>query len=164
MIDSNSVILTEAELKITEEVGRERWRYARRTGRDPGNGTSSALIPANDLRATPTEYALSIILNLYWRPTIGQLDQPDVGGLIEARSCGRTTDHLIIKPREIKDKPLRPFVLVLAERLRYTALGWLRAGDAKRFDMRNNGDWGHYVPQSALHSIDALRAWINVRR
>ena len=73
------VQLTEFERRWLGWIGRRRWENAIDYYRDPGApGKSNAHGPQRHMRGVRCEFAASLILNLYWRPTIGQLNERDI--------------------------------------------------------------------------------------
>lgn len=155
------IVLTPAELRMTEWVGRQRHAHAIRCARDPGQGPSAVdPTPANHIRGARCEYAGSLILNLYWRPTIGEISRRDIGGLIDARSTVLPHGRLIIKPGDADV----PFILIATalDKNQYDSPGWITAGEAKRrFPLLTQfGDPGHFVDQEVLWPLSELRAWI----
>ena len=158
--DADVALLTPWESRVCAWVGKQRFADARRLDRDPGLGPS----PFSDerhIRGAHCEFAASILLNRYWRPSIGEIDQPDVGGLVEVRSTILETGRLIVKPGEDDNAP---FVLIVADmdRLRFRFAGWMFARDAKAWPLiTKHGDPGHYVEQSALYSCSELLDWLH---
>lgn len=157
------VVLTPAELRICRWVGRQRRSSAQRHGRVPADGPTKYVAPADaslDIRGVECEFAASIVLNMSWRPTIGQIDQPDIGDGVDVRSTELANGRLIVKPKDAE----RPFVLVVkmsADTFRVP--GWLMASEAKaRFPLlTGHGDAAHFVPQERLRPIDELRRALN---
>jgi len=163
VIDDHTATLTDAEDYIGTWVGTERRKFAVKNKLEPGGGATSRLAPddaTNDIMGAKGEYACSILLNLYWRPTIGQTDKPDVGGCIESRTTRRHKGHLIVPPN-YKNVP---YVLMLElDRYNYKFLGWLHGSDvASRFKLENrNNAPAYWVPQSTpLWPYDDLLKWI----
>lgn len=153
-----SVTLTEAEARICEWVGKQRQANALRLNRDPGRGPSQVTRSAiNHIRGAECEFAASVILNLSWRPTIGRIDQPDIGGLIEVRSTELPFGRLIIKPAD-ED---RPFTLIVKSDHDFRMAGWMNSSEAKRsFPLLTvHGDPAHFVRQSDLRPVEELRDW-----
>jgi hypothetical protein len=153
------VILTDAESRMCTWVGRQRFLNARRLNRDPGLGPPHTS-DANDIRGAHSEFAASVLLNKYWRPSIGEITNPDVGGVVQVRSTIIETGRLIIKPADQDDAP---FVLIVAnmEGLRFRFAGWLFARDAKTWPLLcEYGDPAHFVDQCALLPRAALQAWL----
>jgi hypothetical protein len=108
------------------------------------------------------EYALSIMLNLCWRPYVGTPNMPDVGGLIECRTVRYPEGKLNVKPSD----PIGvPFVLVTWYTPNiFKARGWL---DSKW--MRENcfqypdGDRCWTSDNYLLWKMIDLRRWIHAR-
>src|SRR5262249_8964934 len=146
-------------------IGRRRYENAINNNRDAGAGPSrDDHSPANHIRGIKCEFAASVILNLSWRPHVGDIKQRDVGGLIEARSTVLPNGRLIVKPNESDDAP---FVLVRQHEddERYRLLGWVFGWEAKLYELLTCfGDPAHFVPQRDLRFVDELRRWIGVRR
>lgn len=161
MIDR--VTLETAETRICVWVGEQRFAHARRESRDPGAGpTSTAKTAVNDIRGAKCEFSGSIMLNVYWRPSIGSIRDYDVGGLVQVRSGTKSHHRLIVKPA---DKDHDPFALILAIDDTFYFGGWLFASAAKLFPLESGfGDPAHFVPQSALRPQSELIDWINTRR
>jgi hypothetical protein len=152
------VTLTADELDMCGAIGEARDKSARSLGRDPGGGsTREAVDASNHIRGARAEYAVSRALNLYWRPTIGIVDEPDVGGFIQVRSTDKRDYRLIIKPNA---KDGEPYVLVYTPDMRaFFIRGWIMAGEAKRkFALTQFGtrDPAHFVPNDALKPMDVL--------
>ena len=162
------VSLTRWESRICTWVGRQ--RYADATGHDRDGGEGPQDMGADlHICGAHCEFAGSIFCNLYWRPTIGEFGQPDIGGLVEVR--GTTLEHgrLIVKPKEDDDAP---FVLIIAnlETLRFRFAGWAFGRDAKlaplvsEFPAPGGGvrrrDPAHYAGQDVLEPRSTLMAWL----
>jgi hypothetical protein len=156
MAEHIDVRLTDAEVRICTWVGRQRFANAMEHARDNGKGPSLRdRTPALHIQGAMGEFAAAIALNMSWRPTVGQINQPDVGGFVQVRSTYYRDGHLIIKPKDTG-----PFVLViyLGEMIR--VCGWYEAAIAKREFALLSGstfDDGYFVPQSALLPLDELR-------
>jgi hypothetical protein len=153
------VILTEAEIRLCAWVGRQRFLNARKLNRDPGLGPPHTT-DENDIRGACSEFAASVLLNKCWRPRIGEICHPDVGGVVEVRSTVRENGRLIVKP---SDKDDAPFVLIVAnmEARRFRFGGWAFGRAAKNWPILSEfGDPAHFVPQSALSSRATLLAWL----
>ena len=158
--DNEVALLTPWESRVCAWVGKQRFANARRLDRDPGEGPPHT-DDERDIRGAHCEFAASILINRYWRPSIGEIDKPDVGGLVEVRSTILETGRLIVKPNDEDDAP---FALVVAdmERLRFRFAGWMFARDAKAWPLViKHGDPGHYVDQSALASRSELLEWLH---
>lgn len=158
--DSDTLALLSMELSLTDDemamagwVGEERYRYARQTGRNPGLGPSSVTHnPELHIRGAECEYAASLMLNLSWRPTVGQLDALDVGGICNVRSAIVPDHRLIVKPT---DPDWVPFVLVIKQDRHFRLAGWIYAIDAKKFPLLSGyGDPAHFVSQKDLRAIE----------
>ena len=160
---SDAVTLTPWESRICTWTGKQRFLNAQELNRDPGEGPPH-INPENDVRGAHCEFAASLMLNLYWRPNIGELKNRDVGGLVEVRSTVLETGRLIVKP---KDDDAAPCVLILAdmERLHFRFGGWMLASDAKRAPLNSeHGDPAHYVAQTLLSSRATLMTWLEGKR
>lgn len=158
------IALTDYEMKMCADVGEARYSHALTARRNPGLGPSANRIGArNDIRGARCEYAVSIILNLSWRPTIGQIKSRDVGDCVDVRSTELPRGRLIIKPA---DPDGVPFVLAIApgpdrEGSTFMVPGWVFAGAAKVYPLlTGHGDPAHFVDQANLSSIAALKNWI----
>jgi hypothetical protein len=141
--------LTHWESRICTFVGRQRYANANALERDPGEGPPHDN-DRMDIRGAHCEFAASIMLNLYWRPSIGELKNRDVGGLVEVRSTVLGNGRLIVKPKDDDDAP---FALILADMdtLRFRFGGWMFARDAKAWPLNSDhGDPAHYVEQAKL--------------
>jgi hypothetical protein len=159
LVSGDEVILTPEESRICAWVGRMRFENARRCHRNPGLGPSMSG-PEHHIRGAHCEFAASLILNVKWRPTIGQVRPGDVGDFIEVRSAEQADGRLIVKP---DDDDEAPFVLIVAEMktLRFRAAGWLYGREAKRFPLVTQfGDPAHFVPQRELAELRLLKALI----
>jgi hypothetical protein len=157
--DDDVALLTSWESRMCTWAGKQRFADAQRLTRDPGRGPPH--VDADmDIRGAHCEYAASLILNRYWRPSVGEINNPDVGGIVEVRSTIRETGRLIVKPDDEDDAP---FVLIVAnmERLRFRFAGWMFGRDAKAWPLLTEfGDPAHFVEQSALMSRSELLAWL----
>lgn len=133
-------------------VARQRWAFERNAkmfGRDSDN-------PARDhVLGCLGEKAVANVLGVPWDRTIGRLDIPDVGGLVDVRARrvpGKGTE-LIVYPKDHDD---RPFVLVLV-RVDWLidVIGWLFAHEGKQ-----RGRWfapsGIYFVPPPYRSVDSL--------
>jgi hypothetical protein len=155
--------LTEHESRICTWTGKQRYADAiahnRNGGLGPGNDGSE-----RHIRGAHGEYAASIALNLYWRPSIGLIGEKDVGALVQTRCIDDPRLSLVVKP---KDPDADPFVLVLQlSPFEYRLLGWRFAGDVKAgYPLRTDrGDPAHYCPSDELDDMAALLEWIATRR
>jgi hypothetical protein len=154
------VELTAHESRILTWTGKQRYADACARNRDCGLGASANGGDEFHVRGAHAEYAASIALNLYWRPSVGLIHEKDVGGLVQTRSVTNPTFGLIVKP---KDSDADPFVLVLQRsRLAYRMIGWLFAADVKtRYPLRTDrGDPAHFAPARELNDMDTLTDWI----
>lgn len=160
-------VLTEAERRICTWVGRQRLAAALREDRDPGLGPSGDGDEKHHVRGAHCEYAGSLILNLYWRPSVGSIKSRDVGGMIEVRSTDRPNGRLIVKPKNVQETPRAPFVLIVCdEQLRHFRFGgWIHAEDAKASPLLTKfGDPAHFIEQPQLKSLDDLLELIRNER
>lgn len=163
---TDEVRLTPTEVLICELVGKQWLEENRRLGRDPGLGPTREQAArgdaSNSIRGIKAQWACAICLNMYWRPSSGDLGARDVGGLIEVRTTVLTSGRLIIKPEDIEKNYDTPFVLVhCCPGELYRLLGWLFAWQAEAYPVRKGmGDDAHFIEQSELASIDELRRWI----
>ena len=156
--DDDVVLLTPYESRMCAWVGKQRFANAERLNRDPGLGPPHVCAEMH-IRGAHCEYAASLLLNRSWRPSIGKIDNLDVGGLVEIRSTVLETGRLIVKPADND----APFVLIVAdmERLRFRFAGWMFARDAKAWPLLTEfGDPAHFVEQSALSTRSELLAWL----
>jgi hypothetical protein len=156
-----TVELTSYELRICAWVGKKRYEAAVEAHRNAGQGPSrDDHSPANHIRGAECEFSASILLNLYWRPTIGFIKSKDVGGLIEVRSTVLSYGRLIVKPDGDG-----PFVLVIKENdSTFHWGGWMHAEAAKKFPLTTDkGDPAHFVPQRYLSDMPSLLGWIRSR-
>jgi hypothetical protein len=148
---AGAVTLTHWESRICSFVGKQRYANACELDRDPGEGPSAKCEDASfHIRGAHCEFAASIMLNLYWRPMIGEIKSRDVGGLVEVRSTILETGRLIVKPDDHDDAP---FVLIMAnmDALSFRFGGWLFARNAKAYPLcRDFGDPAHFIEQSNL--------------
>lgn len=151
------ITLTDAEQRICGWVGRMRFQHARQHNRDPGAGpTATAVDARNDIRGAKCEFAASVLLNLYWRPTIGEIDKPDVGGVVEIRSTDRPNGRLIVKPKDSDEAPFALMIQIDEASFRFG--GWMYGSRAKTYPLlTKHGDPAHFVPQFDLWKIDLLR-------
>jgi hypothetical protein len=157
-----TTVLTKWESRICTRVGQERFAFATRMRCDPGLGPS----PTSDkfhIRGAHCEYAASLILNLSWRPAIGELNNCDVGGVVEVRSTDIPHGRLIVKPA---DQDGAPYVLIVClPGQPYLLAGWTFGREAKTFQLNTaHGDPAHFVPQGALRDNNELVAWLAHQR
>jgi hypothetical protein len=102
--------LTAVQTEITAVIGQARYDNARTNHCQPDPGSTID----NNIRGARTEFAASLLVNVYWNMHIGPQTTPDIGGLIEVRSGTRRDHRLIIKPRDIAAHPENiPFMLML---------------------------------------------------
>ena len=162
MATVDEVTVTHWESRICTWVGKQRFANASALDRDPGLGPSAACEDAEfHIRGAHCEFAASIMLNLYWRPSIAEINKRDVGGLVEVRSTVLDNGRLIVKPR---DDDAAPFVLVVAymTALTFRFGGWTFARGAKNEPLnREHGDAAHYVAQRQLSDLASLRSWLD---
>jgi hypothetical protein len=157
---NEEVTLTPWESRICAWTGKQRFLNAQEFDRDPGLGPSQE---SDHIRGAHCEFAASIMLNLYWRPNVGNVGgkrQRDVGGVVEVRSTVLETGRLIVKPKDDSDAP---FVLIVAdmEALRFRFGGWTFGRNAKERPLAcEHGDPAHYVPQSKLWNMADLKFWL----
>lgn len=160
----NTVHLTPFEEGTIGYCGSQRWKNARGNNRDAGQGTTrDAQDSENDRRGAKGEYALSILLNLYWRPTIGELRRRDVGGLIDCRTVENYEFCLFVKPADIKKGPKVPLVLMQQhDAYTYEAIGWIFPEDAPKLSElhTHTRDHAYLVRRGDLPDMDELRAWV----
>ena len=151
------VILTEEEGRICTWVGRQRYANAIRFGRDAGKGPSADGGDQFHIRGAHCEFAASLMLNLSWRPHIGETRMRDVGGLVEIRSTEDDANgHLIVKPSDSDYAPFALVICYMSER-RFRLAGWLFGGEAKKYRILDKfGDPAHFVPQDALRAANTL--------
>lgn len=165
-MDRFATTLTAEEERICTWVGRMRFRAARKANRNPGRGPS----PEGDhhnIRGAKCEYALSLIVNLYWRPNIGNIHGRDVGGLLETRTADLRRGRLIIKPRDIEKGAAVPYCLISClPGEPYRLLGWRLANEAKDLGqwLTEFGDPAFYIAQSDLRTPASLLEWIAQHR
>ena len=165
-MSADEATLTSWESRICAWTGKQRFLNAQELNRDPGEGPPH-INPENDVRGAHCEFAASIMLNLYWRPNIGELKNRDVGGLVEVRSTVLEAGRLIVKPKDVLKSADTPFVLILADMdaLKFRFGGWRFAGDAKGWPLNPDfGDPAHYVDQDALWPRADLMAWLEGKR
>jgi hypothetical protein len=167
-LDRWATVLTEAEIRIGIWVGKQRFANAIALDRDPGKGPSRTKdSPDNSIRGVHCEMAGSFILNLSWRPHVGDIHQRDIGGLVEVRSTVLANGRLIVKPPKpnVNDDDVPYGLIKSGEHHRYTLLGWLFAKEARRFELLTEfGDEAHFAPQSALRTNESLVEWIRKQR
>ena len=158
----DEVTLTSWESRICTWVGRQRYANAVALERDPGEGPLHDT-DVMDIRGAHCEFAASIMLNLYWRPMIGEIKGRDVGGLVEVRSTVLQWGRLIVKPKDVVKSADAPFALVVADMpaLRFRFGGWMFARDAKAWPLDSeHGDPAHYVEQEELSGRSSLLDWV----
>jgi hypothetical protein len=158
------VAVTPWESRICTWTGKQRFLNAQELDRDPGEGPSASCGDAQfHIRGAHCEFAASLMLNLYWRPNVGEIKKPDVGGLVEVRSTVLEAGRLIVKAKDVLKSADTPFVLIVADMdaLKFRFGGWIFARDATAWPPNGkHGDPAHYVEQKFLLSYDSLRAWL----
>lgn len=158
---SEEVTLTTWESRICTWTGKQRFLNAQELDRDPGQGPSQTCEDAEfHIRGAHCEFAASLMLDLSWRPNVGEIKKRDVGGLVEVRSTVLKSGRLIVKPKDDDDAP---FVLIVANTasLKFRFGGWMFARDAKAWPLNGeHGDPAHYVEQKFLSNYDSLREWV----
>jgi len=119
----DTVTLTEFEMRWVGYAGKSQFDFAKKENLNPGDGSSKYGVD-NHEHSCRTEYAASLMLNLFWRPYVGILGNPDVGDCVECRSspCERGKGHLIIKPKDIGDN--LPTMLIESEGNVFFCPGW----------------------------------------
>lgn len=155
---SNQVTLTESEMKFLSWVGQRRYENAMLHNRHPGEASHKLKAGAGfHILGAMGEFAASVIVNRSWRLTIGEIDQPDVGGFIEVRTVDNPNYTLLIKPKDHD----RPFMLMqFMGMTTFRCPGWYHARDAKdEFALTTQTrDATHKVPRIRLRPVDELRA------
>lgn len=100
------------------------------------------------------EQALAKFLNLYWQGK-GNIKDPDVGGLFDARFAMQENYSLILHRPE-DDPPDRVFYLLTGGDGIYTVRGWMRARDGQQEqfwkDPTGHDRPAYFVPQRLLNS------------
>ena len=101
------------------------------------------------------EAAVAKYLKTYWAGSINEHDQPDVGGLVEVRTCSFPDGWLWVWE---KDKDERPIMFVTGRSPTFKMVGWIYARAAKQSEWwqnqeapnnrKNSRCW--FVPQSTL--------------
>ena len=157
------ITLTPFELELTQRVGEARYEHATQSKRDPGLGPSKDRNgPEKDIRGARCEFAASVYLNLYWRPTIGNIGSKDVGGIVEVRSTVLVDGRLIIKPKDCETDV--PFLLVYESAVgSYWMCGWAMSQAARHTPLRYHGDPAHYLDQDTLRSVLELRRFCHLK-
>lgn len=158
------VKLTAAELAMCADMGARRYKYAKDHNCNGGAGiagrTENAVF---HIRGCETEYAGSIMLNMSWRPTIGEFGGKDVGGLVEVRSTMLPHGRLPVRPFLRNGKPATgPCVLVIKNGdNEFLWGGWRMAEYAiENYPLISEyGDPAHFVPQTDLLDMKSLVEW-----
>ena len=153
------VALTEPEGRICTWVGNQRAAF--RIAHGLNNGAGRRALEEREILGAHGEYATSIGVNLYWRPTIGDRRGVDVGGLVEVRATDLVNGRLVVKPDD-KDYP---FVLAIGDTRRrmFDIVGWMDAAQAKANYPLTQGQFDpcHYVPQDDLRPMEELLVLIH---
>jgi hypothetical protein len=160
------IMLTKHESEMLTWVGKQRFEAAERERRDAGLGASGTGEHGAKfhIRGCHAEFAASIYLNLYWRPTIGLIHEIDVGGLVEVRSVDSPRLSLIVRQAETDDLP---YVLAYQRsHLEYHLIGWLMSSMVKRlWPLRTDcGDPMHLAPSDQLDDMEVLKLWVSSKR
>jgi len=149
-------------MQMLEDAGKARVADARARGRAAGLGRIAGTADATrDIRGCRTEFAAALVHNPSWRPRIGDIHALDIGDCINVRSTILVDGRLIIKPND-KDVPTLLVMEYPAGGPDYLICGWFWPQHAKiKFRLETQwGDPAHFVPQNALNSNAALKAWI----
>jgi hypothetical protein len=162
-----TVALTWAELSMCGDIGVRRQVTAFMGGRRQyGNPDGSEPLFDQHIAGVIAEFAVARFFNLCWRPSIGEIDNIDVGGLIEARVRllpGNGSD-LAIRPKDHDDKPY-VHVHVYRERpWRPELIGWLYGGEGKHPGVAVDPKRLVWFNPPPYRSIDELVEWVKQQR
>lgn len=151
------------ELVLCADVGARRQIAAFAQGRKSyGNQNGDEPLFENHIAGAIAEFHVARHFNLFWSPSIGEVDSTDVGGLLEVRmrKLPGTGSDLAIRPKDIDDKP---YVLVHVHRLtpwQPKIVGWLFGGEGKRPSEPTDplrGVW--YIPPP-YRPVSELEEWV----
>lgn len=154
---TDTVTLDDFEMRMCGYVGKARFQNAEQHHRNHGLGPSCTVrTPERDIIGAQCEFAASLLVNRFWRPHVGVIDQPDVGGCVEVRSTTLPHGRLIVKPGDGD----YPFVLIERQNNRFRFLGWMPSREAKdHYPLIScHGDPAHFVDQDGLGDLASLRA------
>jgi hypothetical protein len=161
------VLLTGAEMITAGTVGIRRRVQNIINGRGPTHGSKHSADAGaldNDIVGCMAEFAVAKYFNLYWSGTIGELEAPDVGGLIEVRMVRERIHRLRLHP---EDKQQFPYVLALAELPRIWLLGycwWKDGAIAANWSDPSGCDRPAFFVPNPLSHVDELKVWIRGAR
>jgi hypothetical protein len=105
------------------------------------------------------ELAVAKHLNVFWAPTIGDIESNDVGPYQVRTNSSRRLDDMILRPR---DKDERAYISVLSFLPEFVLCGWVYGHEGKQQQWLREGTFGrppcYFVPRSALRPLEELAA------
>lgn len=150
-----TVTLSWTEVMTAAQVGVMRQVQNLREGRRHRFGAKDEDGWGMHIEGAAGELVVAKALGLYW-PGVGRLRAADVGEL-QVRTRSLPTYDLIVHPDDDDDAPC---VLVTGRVPTFEVRGWLLGKDAKQpryWKDPAGGRPAFFVPQPALHPMDALR-------
>ena len=127
--------LTWSEVALCADVGVMRQVYAfTKDYKLYGNPDGSEALFEHHIAGAISEFAVARFLNLFWKPSIGETDNLDVGGLVEVRMRlipGTGTD-LAMRPKDHDDRPYVQVHLYRTRPHRPEIMGWIYGREGKR--------------------------------
>lgn len=158
MAQTIAVTLTQAEVRIANWIGEQRYLGNRKAKRRGKHGVSS-FATEPDRIGTVGELAVAKALNLWWSG-LAKRGEPDVGGCVEVRTVSKPTYRLLVHKNDPDDLP---FVLVAPKKQggrKYVLRGWIMGGEAKReaWWQKLRGDRKHCyaVPHDELRPMSEI--------
>ena len=149
IIIRRSAELTVFELGHTTAIGEARNEDVLQNKR-VGYGPSKQFDRKYHIIGAQGEYACSLMLNLYWKPHIGQVGQnarPDVGGCVEVKTTECYHNPHLPVPTDARDYP---HVLIVKDDLRFEFRGWISKRDAAAFPVQEFDHPCYWVPEAKL--------------
>jgi hypothetical protein len=120
-------------------------------------GTHNSWTP--NIEGVCGEIAVARLLNIYWRPIVGNPDAEDVGPYEVRTNLSRKHTDMCLRPSDEKKKH-RIFISVLSFTPEFEVLGWLTGAEAMRQEWFREGTPGRpkcfYAPAGALNPMNEL--------
>jgi hypothetical protein len=159
--EPHPISLSNTEIRVAALMGADRRVSAINAARTGLAGQAAESKWHDDWIGALGELAVAKAINRY---PAGIAEIPDYAGDIypgiEVRTSARADGCLIVRPR---DKPGRPYVLVLGLAPELKVAGWMLGGDAMRPRYWREGFNGraaaYFVPATELRPITELRGW-----
>ena len=158
---SNEIVLTGYEMFMAAMVGVRRQIEAIQDGRTPNAGYKGSGWEIH-VEGAAAELAFARFRNLYWSGSVNTFRQGGDVGPVQVRCRSQSHFDLIVRDGD-RDEDV--FVLVTGAIPRFEIVGWIRGGDAKQPQWRQEHGGrpsAFFVPQSALQPFEA-RAMIGAK-